>query len=312
MQYMDITRHEQLGHINKISRIIEDAHVWLDKFTIRNLELLHPTNESGHTLCEVIDHTLTPMGARLLKRWIALPLKDIRRINQRLDVVDYFYKHTDISTEIREQIRKVGDIERIIARMAAGRITPRELMQLKNALDIITPVKKICEQSDNESLRSLSEQLNPCTTIRERIARELTKEPPNAVNKGNVIAQGVSVELDDLREIQSSSKNYLLKLQQRETERTGIPSLKVDFNNVFGYYIEVRNTHKAKVPSDWIRKQTLVSAERYITEELKQYETKILGAEEKILALETEIFAALVAAASDYIPAIQLNASLIA
>ena len=312
MQYMDITRHEQLKHVNKISRIDEDAHVWLDKFTIRNLELLHSANEGGRTLCEVIDRTLSPMGARLLKRWITLPLKDIRRINQRLDVADYLYQQPDITKELREQLRQVGDMERIIARMATGRINPRELRQLKNALDTVTKVKDICAQVENNTLRSLSEQFNPCTTIRERIARELTDDPPNAVNKGNVIAKGVSAELDELRHIQSSGKNYLAELQQREMKRTGISSLKVDFNNVFGYYIEVRNTHKNRVPPEWVRKQTLVSAERYITEELKQYETKILGAGEKILALETEIFAALVAAASDYIPVIQLNASLIA
>jgi DNA mismatch repair protein MutS len=312
MHYLDITRHERLGHINKISRIDEDSYMWLDKFTIRNLELLYPVNEGGHTLCEVIDRTLSPMGARLLKRWIALPLKDIRRINERLDVTAYFHAHGDITKALGEHIRQVGDMERIIAKMAAGRISPRELMQLKNALDVITPLKEICGGSDNESLRGIAEQLNPCVTIRGRIARELTGDPPNAVNKGNVIAGGVSEELDELRNIRHSGRSYLVKMQQRETEKTGIASLKIDFNNVFGYYFEVRNTHKDKVPPDWTRKQTLVGAERYITEELKEYESKILGAEEKILSLETEIFASLVAAASSYIPAIQLNASLIA
>ncbi len=312
MQYLDITRHEQLGHINKISRINEDTYVWLDKFTIRNLELLHSTNESGHTLCEVIDRTLSPMGARLLRRWVALPLKDIHRINDRLEVTDYFYRHPDVTASLGEQIRQVGDMERVIAKMAAGRITPRELLQLKNALDIVPLVKDLCQQTDNNSLHSIAEQLNPCALIRDRIARELTDDPPNAINKGNVIAPGVSQELDDLRRIQYSGKDYLVELQHREIERTGISSLKVHFNNVFGYYIEVRNTHKDKVPDEWIRKQTLVNAERYITEELKEYESKILGAEEKILNLETELFAALVTAASEYIPAIQLNASLIA
>jgi DNA mismatch repair protein MutS len=312
MQYLDITRHEQLGHINKISRISEETCVWLDKFTIRNLELLYSANEGGHTLCEVIDRTLSPMGARLLKRWIALPLKEIRRINERLDVADYFCRNEDITKSLGEQIRQIGDVERIIARMAATRISPRELLQLKNALDVITPVKELCSRTDNDSLRGFAEQLNPCTSIRERITRELTDDPPNAVNKGNVIAEGVSAELDELRRIQYSGKDYLVDLQQREIERTGITSLKVHFNNVFGYYIEVRNTHKDKVPPEWIRKQTLVNAERYITGELKEYESKILGAEEKILTLETELFASLVAAASVYIPAIQLNASLIA
>ncbi len=312
LQYLDITRHDQLGHINKISRIDEDTYVWLDKFTIRNLELLYSTNEGGHTLCDVIDRTLSPMGARLLKRWIALPLKDIRRINERLNVAEYFCQNYDIAESLGEHIRQVGDMERIIAKMAAGRISPREMMQLKNALKIIVPIKELCQQSGNVSLASIAEQLNPCSAIRERIERELTEDPPNAVNKGNVIAQGVSTELDELRYIQHSGKNFLVELQQREIERTGISSLKVNFNNVFGYYIEVRNTHKDKVPSEWIRKQTLVNAERYITEELKEYESKILGAEEKILNLETELFAGLVAAVSEYIPAIQLNASLVA
>ncbi len=312
LQYLDITRHEQLGHINKVSRIDEDTYVWLDKFTIRNLELLYSSNEGGRTLCEVIDKTLSPMGARLLKRWIALPLKDTRSINDRLNVTEYFYQHGDIAESLSEQIRRVGDIERIIAKIAAGRVTPREIVQLKNALSLIVPIKEACQQSDHASLIGIAEQLNPCASIRDRIERELTDDPPNMVNKGNVIAQGVSSGLDELRHIQHSSKNYLMEVQQREIERTGITSLKVHFNNVFGYYIEVRNTHKDKVPPEWIRKQTLVSAERYITEELKEYESKILGAEEKILHLETELFAALVAAVSEYIPAIQLNASLIA
>ncbi len=312
LQYLDITRHDRLEHINKISRIDEDTYVWLDKFTIRNLELLYSVNEGGHALCEVIDRTLSPPGARLLKRWIAMPLKDIRRINERLDVAEYFYGNFDVTESLGDQIRRVGDMERIIAKMATGRITPRELLQLKNALEVIAPVKDLCGQSGNASLISIAEQLNPCATIRDRIAHELTDDPPNAVIKGNVMAAGVSAELDELRYIRHSGKNYLTELQQREVERTGITSLKVDFNNVFGYYIEVRNTHKDKVPSEWIRKQTLVNAERYVTEELKEYESKILGAEEKILRLETDLFASLVAAASEYIPVIQLNASLLA
>lgn len=312
LQYLDITRHEQLGHINKISRIDEDTYVWLDKFTIRNLELLYSSNEGGRTLCEVIDRTLSPMGARLLKRWISLPLKDIRRINERLNVTEYFYQHPDITGSMGEYIRQVGDMERIIAKVAAGRITPREMLQLKNALGLVIPIKEICTDSNNESLMRIADQLNPCASIRERIERELNEDPPTAVNKGNVIAKGVSAELDELRYIQHSGKKYLTELQQREIERTGITSLKVHFNNVFGYYIEVRNTHKDKVPADWIRKQTLVNAERYITEELKVYESKILGAEEKIMALETELFAGLVGAVVEYIAAIQLDASLIA
>jgi DNA mismatch repair protein MutS len=312
LQYLDITRHEQSGHINKISRIDEDAYVWLDKFTVRNLELLYSANEGGHTLCEVIDRTLSPMGSRLLKRWISLPLKDIRRINERLNTVEYFYKNPDITASLGEYIRQVGDMERVIARMAAGRVTPREMLQLKNGLGLVGSIREVCRKSDNVSLLGIADQLNPCTSILDRIGRELTDDPPNAVNKGNVIARGVSSELDDLRHIQHSGKDYLMDLQQREIERTGITSLKVHFNNVFGYYIEVRNTHKDKVPAEWIRKQTLVSAERYITEELKEYESKILGAEERILSLETELFTALVAATAGYIPALQLNASLIA
>ncbi len=312
LQYLDITRHEQVKHINKISRIDEDSYVWLDKFTIRNLELLYSASEGGRSLCEVIDRTLSPMGSRLIKRWITLPLKDIKRIDERLNVTEYFYENGEVTERLGTLIRQVGDIERIMAKIGAGRVTPRELAQLKNALQIIVPVKEICGQSGNSSLIQIAEQFNPCSSICSRIERELTADPPNALNKGNVIAEGVSKELDDLRHIQRSGKTYLADLQQREIDRTGITSLKVHFNNVFGYYIEVRNTHKDKVPPEWIRKQTLVNAERYVTEELKEYEAKILGAEEKILHLEAELFGALVAAVSEYIPVIQLNASLIA
>ncbi|MDR1866377.1 MAG: DNA mismatch repair protein MutS [Bacteroidales bacterium] len=312
LQYLDITRHDQLGHINNISRINEHAHVWLDKFTIRNLELLYSTGEGGHSLCEVIDRTHSPMGARLLKRWISLPLKDIRRINERLNVVEYFYLHPEEETSLGNRIRQIGDLERMIARVATGKVTPREIVQLKNALNMLPPIREMCLNSDNEPLKRLADQLHLCTSVGERIARELTDDPPTVVSKGNVIAEGVSHELDELRYIRHSSKDYLADLQQRTIETTGITSLKVDFNSVFGYYIEVRNTHKDKVPPEWIRKQTLVSAERYITEELKEYEAKILGAEEKILSLETELFAGLVASVAEYIPAIQLNASLIA
>jgi DNA mismatch repair protein MutS len=311
LQYMDITRHDQLGHINKMARLNEDENVWLDKFTIRNLELLYPVSEGGHTLCEVLDRTLTPMGARLLKRWITLPLKDIRRINERLEVVDYFCQQ-DEASPIGECLRQIGDMERMIARVAAGKVTPREMLQLHISLNMVKEIKKMCMEVNNEPLRRIAEQFNSCSTIRTRIAHELTKDPPAAIGKGNVIADGVSAELDELRNLRSSGKTCLEKMQQTAIEQTGITSLKVDFNNVFGYYIEVRNTHKDKVPAGWIRKQTLVSAERYITEELKVYEAKILGAEEKILKLEAELFAALVASVAEYIPAIQLNAALIA
>ncbi|MDR2847549.1 MAG: DNA mismatch repair protein MutS [Bacteroidales bacterium] len=311
LQYMDITRHDRLGHINKISRLNEDEAVWLDKFTIRNLELLYPACEGGHTLCEVLDHTLTPMGARLLKRWITLPLKDIRRINERLEVVEYFCRQ-DESEQIDEYLRLIGDVERLIARVAAGKVTPREMLQLHTSLNMVKEIKRLCVNTDNAPLRSIAEQLNSCSTIRARIGRELTKDPPAVISKGNVIADGVSPELDELRDLRDSGKDYLDEMQQTAIEQTGITSLKVDFNSVFGYFIEVRNTHKDKVPAGWIRKQTLVNAERYITEELKVYEAKILGAEEKMLKLETELFGTLVASVAEYIPAIQLNASLIA
>ncbi|MDR0814142.1 MAG: DNA mismatch repair protein MutS [Bacteroidales bacterium] len=311
LQYMDITRHDQLGHINKISRLNEDESVWLDKFTVRNLELLYPASEGGHTLCEVLDRTLTPMGARLLKRWITLPLKDIRRINERLEVVGYFCQQEETG-QIGECLHRIGDMERMIARVAAGKVTPREMQQLLTSLSMVKEIKKVCLDVDNEPLRRIAEQFNSCGTIRARIARELAKDPPAAIGKGNVIADGVSPELDELRDLRHSGKAYLDNMQQTAIEQTGITSLKIDFNNVFGYYIEVRNTHKDKVPSEWIRKQTLVSAERYITEELKVYEAKILGAEEKMLKLEAELFAALVASVAEYFPAIQLNASLIA
>ena len=310
--YLDITQHEHIKHITGLARIEEEKYVWLDKFTIRNLELVGSMHEGGRTLSYVIDKTLSPMGARLLKRWILLPLKDVSAINERLQGVEYFYKNIDPFDDITALIRQVGDLERIISKVAMSRINPREVLQLKIALQAVVPIKKICEESMEPSLLHVSEQLNPCSQIRDKIERELSSDCPNMIQRGGVIANGVHPMLDELRNIQVSGKDYLNMVQQRESERTGIPSLKVSFNNVFGYYIEVRNTHKDKVPSDWIRKQTLVSAERYITEELKEYESKILGAEEKILQLETELYNNLVTSISEYIHAIQLNAILVA
>lgn len=312
LQYLEITRHDKLNHITSISRIEEDNYVWLDRFTIRNLELFNSLNEGAKTLLEVVDKTISPMGSRMLKRWLALPLKQIKPINDRLNVVDYFIKNPDFKAEVSSSLKLIGDLERLVSKVSVGRINPRELQQLKTALEEVEKLKHLCSDAAEQQLKTIAEQLNPCATIRERIAAQLIPDPPVQIQKGNVIAKGVSEELDDLRDTLYSGKDYLIQLQQREIERTGITSLKVSFNNVFGYYIEVRNTHKDKVPSDWIRKQTLVSAERYITEELKQYEEKILGAEEKILALETSLYNDLVFAVIEFIQAIQLNASLIA
>jgi len=312
LQYLDITQHDHLQHITRISRIEEDRYVWLDKFTIRNLELFFSLNEGARTLIEIVDQTISPMGARMLKRWISLPLKDIQPINDRLDIVEFFCKNPEFRESIISQVKLIGDLERIISKVALSRINPREIVQLKRALYALEPIKKACAESKLQPLKKIGEQLTLCESIREKIEKEINPDPPIQVNKGHVFAEGASKELDELREILYSGKDYLVQLQQREIERTGIPSLKVGFNNVFGYYIEVRNTHKDKVPDEWIRKQTLVSAERYITEELKEYETKILGAEEKILELETNLFNDLVLSLIDYIPAIQLNASIIA
>ena len=310
--YLDITQHTHISHITTISRIEEDRYVRLDKFTIRNLELIDSMGEDGKSLLSVIDRTLSPMGARLLRRWVLFPLKDVEQINRRLNVVEHFFKDTEAREQLKQQLETIGDLERLVSKVAVGRITPRELVQLRAALAAIEPIKRLCETIDCEVLRGIGEQLNLCQLIRDRIAREINPDAPNLLNRGNVISHGVNAELDELREISYSSKDYLLRLQQSESERTGIPSLKVAFNNVFGYYIEVRNTHKDKVPEEWIRKQTLVSAERYITPELKEYEEKILGAEEKIAIIETRLFNELVAAVTDYIPAIQLNSSLVA
>jgi DNA mismatch repair protein MutS len=312
LYYLDITQHEHLGHITRLSRIEENRYVWLDKFTIKNLELFHSPYEGARTLIDVMDRTISPMGGRLLKRWISLPLKDIQPVNERLDIVQYLVENSVPKDEIAALIRQVGDLERLISKVAVSRINPREVVQLKRALKAIEPLQEICNKSGCPPLVQLADQMNPCRIISERIDKELNNDPPVQINKGNAIATGISAELDELRTILYSGKDYLLKLQTRESERTGISSLKVSFNNVFGYYIEVRNTHKDKVPPEWIRKQTLVSAERYITEELKEYESKILGAEEKIISLETKLFNDLVLAILEYIPPIQLNSSLIA
>ncbi|MDO9341200.1 MAG: DNA mismatch repair protein MutS, partial [Bacteroidales bacterium] len=312
LYYLDITQHEHLGHITSLARIEENRYVWLDKFTIKNLELFHSPYEGARTLIDVMDRTISPMGGRLLKRWISLPLKDIQPVNERLDIVQYLVENTAAKDKIAGLIRQVGDLERLISKVAVSRINPREVVQLKRALKAIEPLQELCNNSGCFPLVQLAEQLNPCKTIADKIDKELNNDPPVQLNKGNAIAKGISEELDELRTILYSGKDYLVDLQNRESERTGITSLKISFNNVFGYYIEVRNTHKDKVPPEWIRKQTLVSAERYITEELKEYESKILGAEEKIIALETKLFNDLVLAILEYIPPIQLNSSLIA
>lgn len=312
LQYLDMTQHYQIGHITSLSRIEEDSYVRLDKFTVRSLELIGSMNEGGTSLLDVIDHTISPMGARMLKRWIVFPLKDVKPINERLDVVEYFFREPEFKDFIEEKMHLIGDLERIISKAAVGRISPREVVQLKIALQAIEPIKNACLNADNESLRRIGEHLNLCTSIRDRIAKEIKNDPPLLINKGGVIADGVDEELDELRRISYSGKDYLLQIQQREIEQTGIPSLKIAYNNVFGYYIEVRNTHKDKVPAEWIRKQTLVNAERYITQELKEYEEKILGAEDKILILENRLYTNLVMALAEFVPAIQINANQIA
>ncbi len=312
LQYLEMTQHSQIGHITSLARIEEERYVRLDKFTVRNLELLGSMNEGGNSLLNVIDKTITPMGARLLKRWLIFPLKDEKPITERLDVVDYFFKDPDFRNLIEEQLHFIGDLERIISKVSVGRVSPRDIVQLRIALQAIEPIKKACEQADDATLKRIGEQLNLCASIRDRIAREIKADPPLLANKGGVIAEGVNAELDELRQIAYSGKDYLLKIQQRETELTGIPSLKIGYNNVYGYYLEVRNTHKDKVPSEWIRKQTLVNAERYITQELKEYEEKILGAEDKILSLEMRLFNELILSLTEFTPAIQINANLIA
>nr|WP_262922371.1 DNA mismatch repair protein MutS [Parabacteroides sp. AD58] len=311
LYYLDQTQHTHISHITSLSRIEEERYVRLDKFTVRSLELVSAMNEDGKSLLDVIDKTISPMGSRLLRRWILFPLKDVKPIQERQDVVEYFFRHPEVKELLDEQLEQIGDLERIISKVAVGRVSPREVVQLKVALQALEPIKEACMASNEPSLCRIGEQLNVCALIRDRIDREIQPDPPTLVNRGGVIAKGVNAELDELRSIAYSGKDYLLQVQQREIERTGIPSLKIAFNNVFGYYIEVRNAHKDKVPADWIRKQTLVNAERYITEELKEYEEKILGAEEKILSLEARLFNELVLCLTEYIPPIQCNANLV-
>jgi len=312
LHYMDITQHPNIEHINSLTRIEEDRFVRLDKFTVRNLELLSAMNEGGKSLLGVLDKTISPMGSRLMRRWVVFPLKEVKPIEDRLNVVEHFFRDPELKKLLTQQLSLIGDLERIISKAAVGRITPREVVQLKVALNAIEPIKEAFTESGNSNLKEMGERLNPCPLMRDRIEKEIVPDPPALINKGGFIRKGVNNELDELRDIAFSGKDYLLKLQQRESEKTGIPSLKVAFNNVFGYYIEVRNTHKSKVPAEWTRKQTLVSAERYITEELKVYEEKILGAEEKINVLENKIYGELVESILEYIPVIQNNANIIA
>jgi DNA mismatch repair protein MutS len=312
LQYLELTQHTQISHITSLARIEEERYVRLDKFTIRSLELLYPMQDDGKSLMDVIDRTVSPMGARLLKRWAVFPLKEERQINERLDIVEYFFREPDFRMLVDEKFHRVGDLERIISKVAVGRVSPREIVQLKVALQSLQPVKEACMQSSNEALRRVGEQMNLCETLSSRIEKEVENDPPQLVNKGGVIKSGVNAELDELRQIAYSGKDYLLKIQERETQETGISSLKIGYNNVFGYYLEVRNTYKDKVPQSWVRKQTLAQAERYITQELKEYEEKILGAEDKILSLETQLYNELVLWMQEYIPAIQIDANLVA
>ena len=312
LHYLDITQHTHTSHITSLSRIEQEMSVRLDRFTVRNLELVRSMNEDGKSLLDVIDRTVSPMGARLLHRWVLFPLRDPKEINKRLDIVEHFMRHPDDREAIYEALAQVGDLERLVSKVSALRVNPRELLQLRNALRVLPEIKRICSYADLPVLRSIGDQLNPCTAIAEKIAREIVEDAPTALNRGEVIRPGVDPELDDLRDIAYRGKDYLAQLQQRESQRTGIPSLKVAYNNVFGYYIEVTNTHRDKVPEEWIRKQTLVNAERYITQELKDYEEKILGAQDKIAIIEQRIYSELVAHLADYIPAILLDAQLVA
>ena len=312
LHYLDITRHTQTGHISRLSRIEEDTFVRLDKFTVRNLELLQSLGDEGKSLLDVIDRTVSPMGARMIRRWVSFPLKDPKAINTRLDVVEYFFRTPDLRDLLQEQMERIGDLERLISKVAVNRITPREIVQVRLALEAIVPIREALAQTDCEPLRAMAEQLNPCSLICERIAKEIVEDAPNALNRGNVIREGVDSELDELRHIAFQGKDYLLEIQRRESEATSIPSLKIGYNSVFGYYIEVTNAHKDKVPSEWIRKQTLVNAERYITQELKEYEEKILTAQEKIEIIENRVYQALVTRLADYVGVIQTDAQIIA
>ncbi|UKK51011.1 DNA mismatch repair protein MutS [Prevotella sp. E13-17] len=312
LQYLEQTQHTQIGHITQISRIEEDKYVRLDKFTIRSLELIQTMQEGGRSLLDVIDRTVSPMGGRMLRRWLVFPLKEKAAIEGRLDIVDYFFREPYFRELIDEQLQQVGDLERIISKVAVGRVTPREMVQLKRALQAVEPIKQACLQADNQVIRQLGERMNECRDIRDRIEREIVSDPPQLVQKGGVVRNGVNQELDELRHIAYSGKDYLLQIQNREAEQTGIQSLKIGYNNVFGYYLEVRNTYKDRVPQEWVRKQTLAQAERYITQELKEYEEKILGAEEKILSLEARIFNELIVAVQAYIQEVQTNATILA
>lgn len=311
LHYLDITRHTQTSHITSISRIEEEKYVRLDRFTVRNLELIEPLDPDGKSLLNVIDRTVTPMGGRLLRRWLLFPLKDPKAINDRLDVVDYFFREPDVRDRLRSLLEVIGDVERLVSKVATERISPRELLQLHAALKAVEPIRRLCLASEQPALAGIGEQLNPCQSICERIGREIREDTPIALNRGDVIKEGIDAELDELRDIAYRGKDYLLRLQARESELTGIPSLKIGFNNVFGYYIEVTNTHKAKVPPEWIRKQTLVNAERYITQELKEYEEKILGAQEKIEIIQARLYSELVAAVAAFIPALKLDAMML-
>ncbi len=312
MQYLELTQHTNINHITSLARIEEEKYVRLDRFTIRSLELISPMQEDGSSLLNVIDRTITPMGGRMLRRWLVFPLKEVKPINERLDVVEYYFRHPDFRQCADDQMHRIGDLERIISKVAVGRVSPREVVQLKNALNAIKPLKTACSTADDEGLKRIGEQLNLCESIRDRIEREIKNDPPQLLNKGGVIVSGFHAELDELRSIRDNGKQYLLEIQEKEAEQTGINSLKIGFNNVFGYYLEVRNTFKDRVPEDWIRKQTLAQAERYITPELKEYEAKILGADEKIIMLETKLFSELVQDMQEYIPQIQIDANLVA
>ena len=312
LQYLELTQHTHINHITSLSRIEEEKYVRLDRFTIRSLELVSPMQEDGSSLLNVIDKTVTAMGGRMLRRWLVFPLKDVFPITERLDIVDYFFQKPEFRQLINEQLHRVGDLERIISKVAVGRVSPREVVQLRNALDAVRPIKEACLYAENEALKRIGEQLNLCESIKNRIEKEIQPDPPQLIAKGDVIADGCNEELDELRALSKNSKDYVLNIQEREAEKTGITSLKVGYNNVFGYYLEVRNTFKSKVPDTWVRKQTLAQAERYITQELKEYEDKILGADEKILALEARLFSELILAMQDFIPQIQINANLLA